>query len=476
MEADLARTDADLALNEIGPLAGVEEAVRRARAAQPAWASQPLAERLRVLRVFRRRLAADPAALARTAARATMSTADILVAEVMPLLAACRFLEQQAAAVLRERAPGRACRPVWLAGAGLRVRRLPWGVVLVIGPGNYPLFLPGVQALQALAAGNAVLVKPALDATAPMAALCRAFAASGLPDRVLALLPEAPVAAQRAIAAGVDKVVLTGSEPSGRSVAATLAVHGTPAVMELSGRDPMIVLEGASATLVARAVAYGLSLNAGATCIAPRRILAVGTAATALVQALPAALAVMPERPITPNLAAQLTAALDRARASGARVIGDAGALAEGRTRPLVVRIDRPGDLPELAGVFGPLATLAPAGNQAEAIAVTNSGAYALAASVFGPAPAASRCAEALRAGCVTINDLIAPTADPRLPFGGAGASGFGSTRGAEGLLEMTRPQAIIGRRRPRGRHFRALPERSTPFVAGLLRALYGWF
>jgi acyl-CoA reductase-like NAD-dependent aldehyde dehydrogenase len=151
-----------------------------------------------------------------------MSTADILVAEVMPLLAACRFLERSAAAVLRERFPGRAGRPVWLAGTALRVRRVPMGVVLVVGPANFPLFLPAVQAVQALAAGNAVLVKPAPGWAAPMAALCRGLARAGLPDGLCAVLPESAEAAQTAIRAGVDKVVLTGSAASGRAVAAAL--------------------------------------------------------------------------------------------------------------------------------------------------------------------------------------------------------------------------------------------------------------
>jgi acyl-CoA reductase-like NAD-dependent aldehyde dehydrogenase len=248
---------------------------------------------------------------------------------------------------------------------------------------------------------------------------------------------------------------------------------GTPSVMELSGRDPAIVLPGANPDAVARAIAYGLSLNGGETCIAPRRVLAVGGMARAVAGMLPAALAAMPERPVSDALAPRLRAAIDLARALGGTVIGNAAGLAAGRTRPLVLQERRPGDLSEIAGVFGPVATLAEVADEAAAIAAANAGAHALGASVFGSPAAARRRAEALLAGCVTINDLIAPTADPRLPFGGAGASGHGTTRGAEGLLEMTRPQAIIGRRRTATRHCRALPERRTRAVAWMLRALY---
>ncbi len=87
--------------------------------------------------------------------------AEKLVSEVLPLADACRWLEKNAARVLASRRCGKSQRPFWLKGVSFEVQRMPFGVVLVIGPGNYPLFLPAVHALHALAAGNAVLLKPA---------------------------------------------------------------------------------------------------------------------------------------------------------------------------------------------------------------------------------------------------------------------------------------------------------------------------
>ncbi|MDJ8954084.1 aldehyde dehydrogenase family protein, partial [Clostridium perfringens] len=84
----------------------------------------------------------------------------MLTAEVMPLLAACQFLERSAPRILKPRRFGAWGRPFWLAAVRSEVQREPLGVVGIIGPGNYPLFLPGVQALQALVAGNAVWIKP----------------------------------------------------------------------------------------------------------------------------------------------------------------------------------------------------------------------------------------------------------------------------------------------------------------------------
>jgi len=108
------------------------------------------------------------------------------------------------------------------------------------------------------------------------------------------------------------------------------------------------------------------------------------------------------------------------------------------------------------------------------AVRAANSCRFALGASVFGPPAVARSVGRRLRAGCVVVNDLIVPTADPRLPFGGAGASGFGATRGAEGLLEMTRAQAVVSRRRPVTLQYRPLPGSAAPWVARGLRWLYG--
>jgi acyl-CoA reductase-like NAD-dependent aldehyde dehydrogenase len=402
------------------PAVSAPAAAARAAAERAAWAALPVARRLDVIRTFRHALAGSALAVAATIARPQASAADLLVAEILPLLAACRFLEQRAAGILRTGHP-RAGRPLWLSGTRLTIRRVPFGTVLVIGPGNYPLLLPAVQALQALVAGNAVLAKPAPSWSAPMLQMRDLLARAGLPETLFIVLPDSAAAAGDAVRAGVDLIVLTGSSATGRAVLAEAAPRLTPAIMELSGDDPFIVLPGADMAYAARALAFGRALNGGNTCIAPRRVLVTGAAEPGFRAALASA----------DPASAQVTGA-DVA----VRVVADA----------------------------------------AEAVAVANESAYALGAAVFGPLDAARWVAARLRAGCVVIGDVIAPTADPRLPFGGAGESGFGTTRGAEGLLAMTRPQAIVERRRPEPRHLTVLPDRAAPMVAGLLRVAYGPF
>jgi acyl-CoA reductase-like NAD-dependent aldehyde dehydrogenase len=381
--------------------------LEEARVAQAKWAARPLRERLRVIRALRHRIPAAARDLARAAGEGRPES-EVLSAEVVPLADACRFLEREAPRLLATRQLGADGRTAWLAGVEAEVRREPVGLVLVIAPANNLLFLPGVQTAQALAAGNAVLWKPGRGGLAAARAFADLAAAAGLPAGLLTVLGEDPEAAREAIAAGVDKVFLTGSADTGREVLADLARRLTPATVELSGCDALFVLPGADLDRVARAVRFGLTLNGGAACIAPRRIFVPHALAPALKEKL---------RP------------LDEALSSKASLVPVAG--------------------PE------------------EALAAASASPYALGASIFGPEEAAVAFAARVRAGSVAVNDLIVPTADPRLPFGGRGESGFGLTRGAEGLLEMTVVKTVSVRRGRRLPHL----EEPHPRDAELFRA-----
>jgi acyl-CoA reductase-like NAD-dependent aldehyde dehydrogenase len=451
--------------------ASVAAAFARLRAAQPGWAATPVSDRLAVLRRLRRLVAAESRDFARSALRPAMGEADILVAEVTPLLAACRFLEKHAAGLLADRR-GLGARPLWLAGTRLRVRRIPFGVILILGPRNFPLMLTGVQVLQALAAGNGVALKPAPGWAAPMRKLAEALDRAGLPPGLLQLLPDTLEAGSAALRAGPDKVVLTGGLETGRRVLAQLARVPTPATMELSGDDAMIVLPGASLDIAAAAIAYGLTLNGGETCIAPRRIIAVGDDAAGLAERLDTLLRQAPLKPLAAEEAARLLPAVAAIEAAGGRLLGDRAALGQASMRPLVAIPAGAAALP--VPLFAAAASLLWVADTAAAITLANAGAQALGAAVFGPTKAAEEVARQLRAGSVVVNDLIVPTADPRAGFGGAGASGFGVTRGPEGLLEMTRLQTILTRSRPVGVHYRPLSENAAKWIARGLRVLYG--
>jgi acyl-CoA reductase-like NAD-dependent aldehyde dehydrogenase len=450
------------------------------RAAQARWADRPLAERLAVVRLLRGSLAVRGGALARLAHLAHLaptsgvggarSEAEVLSAEVIPLADACRFLEEEAPALLAPAAPaGR--RPAWLGGVEVELRREPLGVVLVIAASNYPLFLPGVQAVQALAAGNAVLLKPGDGGLPAARALAGLLAEAGLPEGLLTVLPEGDEAARSAVAAGPDLVLLTGSAETGRALLSQLAPRLVPAALELSGCDALFVLPGADrATLerAARALAFGLGLNGGATCIAPRRVFVPRALAAELEAALLTAVAGLPPATVPAAVASQARELAAEAVSAGARLLcGNLEAPPEAPFAPLVVADARPGMRLLAADLFAPVLALVPVADAEEALAAAGLCPYALGASVFGPQEEARQLAGRVRAGVVVVNDVIVPTADPRLPFGGRGQSGFGVTRGAEGLLALTAVKAVAVRR---GRFLPHLDRRS-PHDADLFRA-----
>jgi aldehyde dehydrogenase (NAD+) len=369
----------------------------------------PVRRRLRVLSTVRRLLAERAEAMAATVVLEGRQRAETLAAEVLPLCDALKWCVSNAERLLRPQRIRRG-RPLWLWGTRLTLHRDPHGVVLIIAPGNYPLFLAAVQAIQALAAGNAVILKPAPGHTAPLAAFAALCHEAGLPQAALQLLGTDPSEAEAAIDAGPNLVVFTGSSENGAEVRARCASAGVPAILELSGCDAVFVLPGADLQLVERAVAFGRRFNAGRTCIAPQRVFVTAPDAAELQQRLKR---VAPE--LTPVVVEDANEALDRDRRNP----------------------------------------------------------YALGATVFGPTAAAEAFAARVNAGVVVINDMIVPTADPRLPFGGRDASGYGTTRGADGLLAMTRVKAISTRAGGSRAHLAAPHHEDQRLIAGWIHAAH---
>ncbi len=430
--------------------------------------------RLAILRRARPRIAATAVQIARSVPSQQpgalhRTVADTLVCEVLPLAEACRFLEQEARWILAPQRLSTHARPFWLRRVSAETRREPLGVVLIIAPANYPLFLPGVQALQALAAGNAVLWKPAPGGTAAAEALRDVLVGCGLDPALLQLLDEAPQAAADAISAGVDKVFLTGSSATGTAVLNQLAAHHTPAVMELSGCDAVFVLPGAVVERVVAALAFGLRLNGSATCMAPRRLFRVGDH-PGLMPAMIDAFKNLPAVTLPARTQAQLADMLEDARRLGGSVLMD-GSLEE--LRFALINRATPGMRSAQSDIFAPVLSIFDVPDTEAAIAAHAPCPYALTAAIFGPENEARALASRLPVGTVLINDLIVATADPRLSFGGHKASGFGLTRGREGLLEMTVLKTVVAQRGRDLRAYRPTTPEHEPFFAAYLEAVH---
>ncbi len=440
--------------------------------AQARWAARSLSDRLGVIRATRHNMAGRIEQFTQAISPAlARSAADTLVTELLPLLDAMRFLERRAPSLLAPRKLGSAGRPLWLTGVQSEVQRVPLGHILIIGPANFPLFLPGVQAMQALAAGNAVTWKPGLGGERVARLVASALREAGLPRGVLHITDASVEAAQTALAQQPAKVIFTGSLESGKRVLRTLAETATPAVMELSGADAVVVLPSANLPLVAKAIAFGLRLNGAEVCMSPRRL--VGTAQTlrALRPLLEIELAAIPAVVLNDRTAASLQTLADAATADGAKLCGEVNPNAQ---RPLLVENARPEMAIASSDIFAPVLSILEVRSVLHMPAVVNACPYALAAAVFGSLREARPLADQLNVGTVSINDLIAPTADPRTPFAGRGRSGFGATRGAEGLLEMTAPKTVLARRKGLTQQYSLVGNREIPLFAGLIGLLHG--
>ncbi len=201
----------------------VGDRVRRAAIAQQAWAQQPVHRRLLPVRALRHLLVAECDRIAAVLqAELNKLPAETFGGDLLPTAEACRFLERQAARLLRPRRVPSGQRPLFLFGQADVVHRRPRGVVGIIGTWNYPLLLNAVQVLQALAAGNAVVWKPSEVAPRTASLIESLFQRAGFPDDLLQVLPASRDMGPLLADAPVDHVVFTGSVGVGRKLAARL--------------------------------------------------------------------------------------------------------------------------------------------------------------------------------------------------------------------------------------------------------------
>lgn len=442
------------------------------RLAQRKWAEAPVYLRLFALRRFRHCLAGKVAELAESIHRPGRSETDTLVAEVLPVLDACKFLESEGEEILQPYREPDDLRPMWMQRLSVETRREPWGLVLLIAPSNYPLLLAGVQCLQALAAGNAVIWKPGIGGAACAQIFASAFAESGADPSLLLITDESTDAAREALAAGVDKVVLTGSVTTGTRVMAELARTVTPSTMELSGCDSVFVLMDADLDRVVEALLFSCRLNASATCMAARRVFVPIQMAAALEKKLQQSVPSQHAAEMSQANRTLLDELIHEALMLGARLVYDGrGDFATG---PVILADVRPDMRIADADIFAPVLGLMPFRYEEEALQTNSQCSYALSVSIFGPEKAALRLAAEVVAGCVVINDVIAPTVDPRVCFGGRNQSGFGVTRGRDGLLEMTTPKSVMVRRGDDRTHYRINGNANRPFFSGYIQAVHG--
>ncbi len=425
----------------------VTEAQKAAIDAQRKWWNLARRDRFRAIGAISARLAERSTELVAAIDREA-TPAEILTSEVFPLADACQFAAKNGPRLLAPYSHTALLGSWWMGRIGVSVQPEPWGVVLILAPWNYPLLLAGVQAVQAVAAGNAVLIKPAPGCERITELLRDCMVESGVAENLVQVLPSDVVAGEAAIKAGVDKVVLTGSVGTGRKVLHLLADKLIPSTMELSGSDAVFVLPQADLKRTAKSVAFALKMNGGATCIAPRRVFVTGENYSLLCDLLMNELADVQPVTVRPQIFEQAQGLIAEALGGGAKLLSKPQPTsARDQLHATILADVQPQMRVATADVFAPIASIIQVNDMTEAMRWDAACPYHLCASVFGPEPHVSYWAEQIQAGCVTLNDTLVPTADPRVAFGGRGHSGWGVTRGPEGLLEMTRPKVICERR-----------------------------
>lgn len=439
----------------LGGPADVAYAVERARRAQPAWAARPLAERAAVL------LRYHDLVMARA-----QETMDLVQLESGKARIDAFFETMDVAMVARHyavhgprqlRRHRRPAFPPLLAQTTVGYH--PKGVVGVIAPWNYPLTMAITDALPALLAGNAVVVKPAEQT--PLSALwaARLLYEAGLPPEVLHVVPGRGEEVGPALVDAVDFVQFTGSTAVGRTVAERAGARLIGASLELGGKNPLVVRHDADLGLTIPGVLQAAFSCAGQLCISAERIYVQERLFDRFVERLRAAvrgLVVNARYDFSAHvgsLASQaqlekVTHHVEDARAQGAEVVVGGHALPEIGPffyAPTVLTGVRPGMAVHREETFGPVVAVYPYGTDEEAVALANDSEYGLNASVWTrDLRAGRRLAERIRCGTVGVNDAFVGTwGSTGAPMGGFGASGLGRRHGPEGLLKFTEPQTV---------------------------------
>ena len=451
-----------------------------ARAAQKAWVkSTTLKQRSRIAKLFARQIAENAQRLHdAVTTRQRCDYRETVSAELFPLADAAKWLASAARRILGDRPVVGRGKPLFLRGIRSIVHREPMGVVLIIGTWNYPIFLVGTQILQAVVAGNAVLIKPALGCEKVSRLLVDLLVRSGMPESLCAVLGESAEQASEAIRANVDLIVLTGSSETGRKVLEQASKTLTPAIMELSGCDAVLILESANLKRAVDSLLFGLRLNGSATCMAPRRIFVPTNRLEELKNSLQDRLNEIPDTVVPRKIIERIALALAGHSFQLLEKLPPTVKQATPETVESLLLAGRPAiffpvsrNFPLSAcDIFAPVLIILPYDDLQHAIDDCNQCKYALTAAIFGEERLASLVASQLAVGMVIVNDLIAPTADPRLPFGGRGESGYGVTRGVEGLLQMTRPKVISVNRAGWLPHLDPPQERDAALLEGILQ------
>jgi len=460
-----------------------EQLVHRARAAFHQWKSRGLKERLAFLSALRRIIVRD---LDSITARITRSTgkvdAEALNSDILPTLEILKYYEKNAESILK---PKKKKTPFLFYKNYSYIEYKPVGVVLVIGPWNCPLQLALVPAVSALIAGNAVIVKPS-EVTADVGTLIGALLQeAGVPEHVVQVVAGGKEVGELLIQARPDSIFFTGSVATGKKIMAAAAEHVIPLVLELGGKDPMIVFDDAQVERAVNGAVYGAFAHAGQLCVSVERLYVQETIYESFAEQVARAAGALRAGtgldadfgPITaPFHMKRIEEQIEDALRKGAKLI--TAIKKEGSFLfPVVIKdVNHEMNIMQ-EETFGPVLPIMPFSTEAEAIALANDSAYGLNASVWTrDIDKGKRVVNQLETGNAYINDVLKNIGNPVLPFGGVKQSGFRKYHGPDGLYAFCIETAVMVNENKGKREMYWFPfDRGLPLtIKKLLAMLYG--
>ena len=324
----------------------------------------------------------------------------------------------------------------------------PYGTVLVIGAWNYPFYLTLGPAVGAIAAGNALVIKPS-EIAAASAHLMAELVPRYLDNDAIAVVEGDGAVSQELIAQGLDRVFFTGGTEIGRKVYEGAAPHLTPVTLELGGKSPVIVAADADVDVAAKRIAWIKLVNAGQTCVAPDYVLADAKVRDELVEKIGQAVTKFRSeektglRIVNQRQFDRLTGYL--ATTKGTIALGGNSDASTLRLEPTVV-VDPDPDEPLMSNeIFGPILPVISVQSLDDAIRFVNSRPKPLSAYLFTKTRAVrERVIREVPAGGMLVNHLAFQVSTARLPFGGVGASGMGAYHGRWGFEEFSHSKSVL--------------------------------
>lgn len=439
---------------EVASLAEVREAVSTAIEAQRRWKNVPFQRRARIVGRFHDRILEQRNRVLDTIQSETGKARRDALAEVITVAGTARYYLKNGAAHLQPKRRQAALPAI----SSAEILYKPHGVVGLITPWNYPFLLGIADAIPALLAGNAVVVKPS-ELTPLSADLARElFIESGLDSNLLSVV-HGGVEIGSELIRHVDYVGFTGGTETGRKIAVAASARLVPFSLELSGKNPMVVLEGASVDDAAAGLLAGAFSNSGQTCISVERVYVQEPIYQEFARRLvekTSALKLGWSRSwdidmgsmISADHASRVLSRIERAIAGGARVI--AGGRARADLGPSFVEptilTDVSDDMPiSKEETFGPVVALYPVRTAEEAIHRANDSEFGLNASVWARSQAEARSiARLIETGSTAINSTLLIYNSFDVPMGGVKLSGIGRRHGEHGILRYTQAQSIV--------------------------------